>query len=75
MKKVSSLILVAMLLIVSLSLGYSSNSKNQIDSLILENVEAIASGEIIVGPFCMITSHRCVVFPDGLYLNGIPQPW
>lgn len=46
MKKVSSLILVAMLLIVSLSLVYSSNSKNQIDSLMLENVEAIASGEL-----------------------------
>jgi len=51
----------------------NNNILSQINKLTIENVEALASGEIIVGPFCIQASPICFVDDDGFFLRGYPQ--
>lgn len=70
--KICSLLLV---LTVLTTLCLVNNRKNTLlESLTLENVDAMASGEIIIGPFCRQTAYvPCVLYENGLFLVGVRQ--
>lgn len=42
-------------------------------NLTSQNIEAIASGEIIIGPFCLVTSSICTQESDGFFIRGYAQ--
>ncbi len=72
MKRVGC-VLISLLFIVSWGFVTTSSKQNAKEELLLlQNVEALAVPEIIVGPFCMVTSSICVVKSDGLFLRGVP---
>lgn len=73
MKKV---FLLLSILGISFFIKETQNNKmlSQLNGLTIENVEALAaSGEIIVGPFCIQASPICFVDSDGFFLRGYRQ--
>lgn len=46
----------------------------KVDDLLLENIDAIADAEIIIGPFCIETSGMCYIDPsNGFFIRGYRQ--
>lgn len=51
-----------------------SNEIAKVNDLLLENIDAIAGAEIIIGPFCIETSGICFVDPsNGFFIRGYRQ--
>ena len=75
MKKTIFILFLLISIMLSLYILQFNSVQKQKDSLMVLNIEALADPEIIVGPFCMVTSHICTVESDSFFLRGIPQPW
>mgnify|MGYP000348542601 CR=1 FL=1 len=54
-------------------LSYNAQNKEKLSDLSLSNVEALAQGEIIVGPFCASDFRMCVAYSGGFFLTGYRQ--
>lgn len=54
-------------------LSYNAQNEAKLSDLSLSNIEALAQGEIIVGPFCASAYQACVVYSDGFFLTGYRQ--
>lgn len=67
--------LIGVLFVVGLKLSPVPN--NDVDTLTLQNVEALATPEasISIGPFCIVTSGICFTDQTGFFMRGTPQIW
>lgn len=67
-------VLFSLLALAALAISMVSNPKiNFNDDIELSKLSiAGAQGEIIIGPLCFATSAICVVWTDGVFLNGTP---
>lgn len=70
-KKMTKILLMALLAVVG-GVMFSNYEKNEdISCLTSSNIEALAQGEVEVGPICMFTSSICAIFSDGLFIVGV----
>lgn len=50
---------------------YAGQTKNdEMSDIMLENVEALARGEVDIEAICMGSSGTCIVFSDGYRIDG-----
>lgn len=70
-KLVGGFILLSLFAVFEVKIAFSNDAKK--NYLTLQNVEALATPEIIIGPFCMVTSSICTIESDGLFLRGVSQ--
>lgn len=52
---------------------FNYEKKENLNEFYLANVEALAGGEIEVGPFCMGNYGLCVVYTNGFFIFGDRQ--
>lgn len=71
MKKLVAVLVIAVSVFSYIQIRETRNT--EVNALLLENVDAMASGEIIIGPFCIQTSGICFVDYDGYFLRGYRQ--
>lgn len=71
MKK--KILVLAVAIVATIGYTCSTIQNDHANLLTLENAEAMASGEIIVGPFCMGNQGICVVYSNGLFIYGNRQ--
>lgn len=56
--------------------GYAANNLQkevEMSDLAVTNVEALAGGEVSVGPFCIVCNQLCFVEHDGFFVRGFRQ--
>lgn len=61
-------------LIVALTAGYgvyTSQQKSELSELALANVEALANGEVEIGPLCIDNWQICHIYGPGDHIDGI----
>jgi len=69
MKK--KIILFLLLIVAIASLNVYSDTKKEVVSLVLDNTEALAQGEVVVPGLCAVISNDiCMLFDDGYFLIG-----
>jgi hypothetical protein len=44
-----------------------------LSNMLLENVEALAGGEISIAFCALVTSKTCIIYPDGYFVKGHRQ--
>lgn len=66
-------ILSIVILLGVLGVTYPGYHNNALDKIALNNVEAMADAEVIVGPFCRGNSGICIVYPNGFFILGVRQ--
>lgn len=65
-------ILLSIVIALSLVIGFSSRQNVVgMNELALQNVEAIAEGEVEIEAICMGTDGLCIVYPNGYFILGI----
>jgi|LDZT01.1.fsa_nt_gi hypothetical protein len=74
-KIISTVFAIVLLVILGFGIKKSKTNRVNLSDLALNNIEALADSEIIVGPFCMhiYPMPVCVYYPDeGIILYGVP---
>ena len=72
--KIKICLLLSVLAVLTIVHLVNNRKSASLDSLTFENIDAMASGEIIIGPFCRQTATvPCVGYENGLFLVGVRQ--